>query len=624
MAAPLKRVAVSVAATTQSHDDLHEGGAVLSQSRRTVLCHPKSTMCFLLLLHCCYHVNARNSLMDDLLLPYSPHSKHGPTHNHRKVRDCQPIVYGNLTHEEWPSNNSTNLPIATTRIFESKFPENGKLKTVYGHFTFINNPLRTFSVLEPDGPGGCNKSLTATVEETVQYEKCIVAQNGGFFTPDTGHCLGNIVSNGRLVQNSKGIQNAQFGIKADGTMVFGYLSEEQVLDKKNPFVQLLSGVVWLLRNGEVYIEQSKAAECDKSQTTGNFDYFINVTSARTAVGHDKDGRLILFHVDGQTEDRGLNLWEVAHFLKSQGVINAINLDGGGSATLVLNGTLSNYPSDHCVFDPMWRCPRSISTVVCAHEPICDPPDCGGHGHCVLGECQCIGLWTGPACSVLSCGLSNCSANGNCTQDGCACDPGWIGSDCSIACVQDYYGDGCTSECNCQNNGTCDHILGTCECLAGYKGRFCEEVCPLGFYGPQCQHTCQCANQCYCHHVTGSCNITQESRVNELLSKGRCMVSLMYTTWKRDFDTHTDVKYFTEKTWAVLCITLTLLLVVSVGFHLRHASQCRERHAEWKYSYHQLREINGNMEGADMVEPWDFLQSDCSPKTHHSEGETSEL
>lgn len=42
----------------------------------------------------------------------------------------------------------------------------------------------------------------------------------------------------------------------------------------------------------------------------------------------------------------LNLWEMADFLKKQGIINAINLDGGGSATLVLNGTLASYPSEH--------------------------------------------------------------------------------------------------------------------------------------------------------------------------------------------------------------------------------------------------------------------------------------
>lgn len=47
-----------------------------------------------------------------------------------------------------------------------------------------------------------------------------------------------------------------------------YLSEEEVLDNENPFVQLLSGVVWLIRNGSVYINESQAAECDETQETG--------------------------------------------------------------------------------------------------------------------------------------------------------------------------------------------------------------------------------------------------------------------------------------------------------------------------------------------------------------------
>lgn len=47
-----------------------------------------------------------------------------------------------------------------------------------------------------------------------------------------------------------------------------YLSEEEVLDTENPFVQLLSGVVWLIRNGSIHINESQAAECDETQETG--------------------------------------------------------------------------------------------------------------------------------------------------------------------------------------------------------------------------------------------------------------------------------------------------------------------------------------------------------------------
>ncbi|XP_075445461.1 N-acetylglucosamine-1-phosphodiester alpha-N-acetylglucosaminidase isoform X2 [Ascaphus truei] len=542
MAAPMRAAGCGVSEAHDGNPPLVREGA---QSHPGSAGH-RETLRLLLIFQCCLYVSARNSLLDDLLLPYPPLSKHGPNHSHRNVRDCQPIAHGNTTHEEWPSNNNTQLPVATTTVFVSKFLDANNEKTVYGHFTFVNNPLRTFSVLEPGGTGGCSKNLTATVEETVTYGKCIVAQNGGYFNTSTGTCLGNIVSNGMQVQNSRGIQNAQFGIRADGTMVFGYLSEEQVLDEKNPFVQLLSGVVWLLRNGEVYIEQSKAAECDRPQTTGTFDRFVNVISARTALGHDQEGRLILFHVDGQTDDRGLNLWEMANFLKGQGVINAINLDGGGSATLVINGTLSNYPSDHCVVEPKWRCPRSISTVLCVHEPFCDPPDCGGHGQCVVGECQCTDYWTGPACKVLYCGPSNCSGHGTCTQNGCACDAGWMGSVCDNACVQGFYGDGCTRECHCQNNGTCDHVDGTCGCLAGYKGLFCEQVCSLGFFGPQCQQICRCDQQCYCHHVTGSCNITHEHPVNYSIAKvGRCLESVMFTSWEKSFRFGTKDNFLTD-------------------------------------------------------------------------------
>ena len=41
----------------------------------------------------------------------------------------------------------------------------------------------------------------------------------------------------------------------------------------------------------------------------------------------------------------VDLHTFADFLVRRGLVNAINLDGGGSATTVLNGTLVNYPSD---------------------------------------------------------------------------------------------------------------------------------------------------------------------------------------------------------------------------------------------------------------------------------------
>ncbi|KAM4701419.1 N-acetylglucosamine-1-phosphodiester alpha-N-acetylglucosaminidase [Discoglossus pictus] len=559
-----------------------------------------SVLSLLVLLHCWLRVSASDSIVDDLLLPYPPFSHHGPRHSHRSVRECQPVIYGNITHEEWSSDRNKLLPLITTKIFEHKIGD----KIAYGHLTFISNPLKTFSVLEPREPGGCKNNITETVQETTKNKKCIVAQNGGFFDVKYRSCLGNVVSDGTLIQNSKGIQNAQFGIKADGTLVFGYLSEEQVLDEKNPFVQLVSGVVWLLRDGNVYIEESKTAECDDAQTTGTLETFINVDSARTGVGHDKEGRLILFHVEGKTRERGLNLFEMANFLKDHGVINAINLDGGGSATLVMNGTLIGYPSDLCDVGDIWHCARKISTVVCVHEPYCDPPDCGGHGQCVMGECQCTGNWSGPTCNVLNCGHESCNGHGNCTESGCICDAGWEGSSCRNACAPGFFGNRCSSKCNCQNNGTCDHVSGTCECLAGYKGEFCEQACPLGFYGSQCQKKCQCDKQCYCHQVTGICNITKDFQANGRLSTvGQCLESLMHTSIQSD----NKMSFLSEPTWIIISSVLALLLAISIAVNIQQMTSCTEKGADGVYSYQQLEEMHGDMDTTETNDLWDLQQ-----------------
>lgn len=78
--------------------------------------------------------------------------------------------------------------------------------------------------------------------------------------------------------------------------------------------------------------------------------------------------------------------------------------------------LSSHTMSPCSQDNMWRCPRRVSTVVCVHEPHCQPPDCSGHGTCVEGRCQCTGhFWQGAACNKLDCGPSNCSQHGLCTE-----------------------------------------------------------------------------------------------------------------------------------------------------------------------------------------------------------------
>lgn len=68
---------------------------------------------------------------------------------------------------------------------------------------------------------------------------------------------------------------------------------------------------------------------------------------RTALGILSDGRVLLYVVDGRQpyHSLGMTLLELAGALRQLGVVDAMNLDGGGSTTMVVAGRVVNFPSD---------------------------------------------------------------------------------------------------------------------------------------------------------------------------------------------------------------------------------------------------------------------------------------
>lgn len=531
----------------------------------------------------------------DLLLPYA--HGHGPAHSHRWVRECQPLLYGNSTHQTQRADSSQGEE-AQSRAFVTSVTGSSPTRWVYGHMTVVSDPLRTLSVLEPGGPGGCGLNRSSTVEQTARTRGCLYAQNAGFFHTESNQCLGNVVSEGRLVR-STGVQNAQFGIRSDGTLVFGYLSEEEVLQQENPFVHLVSGVVWLLRDGQVYINHSLQAECDKTQETGALRYFADVVSARTAVGHDAAGRVVLAQIDGQTGGRGMNLWELADFLKENGVINAINLDGGGSSTFVKNGFLASYPSDHCVPDGRWRCARAVSTVLCVHARRCGP-GCGDHGVCGRsGQCECESGWSGESCERPPCETQGCGDHGICTKKGCVCDAGWTGQNCSQVCPSGLFGDGCNQTCSCLNGAPCDAVHGLCSCAPGFTGDKCEHECPVGWFGASCSEECNCSDSCHCDAQSGRCNVSVTRDTNHTLhTVGKCVAKNMFKSWRRDEETKLEQRYLSERSWLIFSLSAcVLLLCLSLSLHLLRwcCSSPLSPHSQLRdYSYVPLHDINGSL------------------------------
>ena len=75
-----------------------------------------------------------------------------------------------------------------------------------------------------------------------------------------------------------------------------------------------------------------------------FHTSLSEAHPRTAASIDTSGRLLLMVVDGrQSASRGVTLEELANMLLQFDASSALNLDGGGSSTIVISGALINKP-----------------------------------------------------------------------------------------------------------------------------------------------------------------------------------------------------------------------------------------------------------------------------------------
>jgi putative cell wall-binding protein len=88
---------------------------------------------------------------------------------------------------------------------------------------------------------------------------------------------------------------------------------------------------------------------DGEVAAGNVDgatpYFAR--NPRTAIGHRADGTVLLVTVDGRGAggSAGMSLRELAELFVRLGAVDAMNLDGGGSTTMVVGGQVRNATSD---------------------------------------------------------------------------------------------------------------------------------------------------------------------------------------------------------------------------------------------------------------------------------------
>jgi exopolysaccharide biosynthesis protein len=108
---------------------------------------------------------------------------------------------------------------------------------------------------------------------------------------------------------------------------------------------VVNGGPLLVRNGREHVTQRRDGMVHPGEPSFAYGWVVK-RNPRTFAGIDGRGRLVLVTVDGRSpDDLGLSIPETADVARSLGLVDAINLDGGGSTTMVVDGQVISHPSD---------------------------------------------------------------------------------------------------------------------------------------------------------------------------------------------------------------------------------------------------------------------------------------
>lgn len=103
---------------------------------------------------------------------------------------------------------------------------------------------------------------------------------------------------------------------------------------------IIGGWPRILRDGDNIAGDAAALE-------GTLSRNAESRHPRTAIGFSRDSsNLFVLTVDGRSENSGgMTLVELANLMRELGAWQAMNFDGGGSTTMVVEGKVVNHPSD---------------------------------------------------------------------------------------------------------------------------------------------------------------------------------------------------------------------------------------------------------------------------------------
>ncbi|MEX0944641.1 MAG: phosphodiester glycosidase family protein [Balneolaceae bacterium] len=187
------------------------------------------------------------------------------------------------------------------------------------------------------------EDLTHTSDLAIQFD-AIAAINGSFFDMNTGNSVVYIRADGETVSRGaagRNVYTENGGIGWDSGLDPVIIARPDQGWATMEFENLLASGPLLIQNGDI-------------KEFSEDPFHVN-RHPRTAVGLTHDNKLLLVAVDGRSfQSFGMTIPELARFFSELNATHALNLDGGGSTVMWIDGMsengIVNYPSDNFEFD----------------------------------------------------------------------------------------------------------------------------------------------------------------------------------------------------------------------------------------------------------------------------------
>lgn len=255
--------------------------------------------------------------------------------------------------------------------------------------TLNDSAFKAYYVLintnDPTLQMGVDTTLYRRLTPSAFYERLaapVVVMNASFFEFKNNTNLnvlvhrGNLLALNKQVIEGKGkdtltythVLSSAFGMQKNGRMDIAYTytdsNSKQVLYQQNPITPIKDKnaklalnedavanlkkwkLDWAVGGGPVLVKDA-AIFISNNEEKKFAGKAIADHHPRTAMGYTKDGYIILLAVQGRMKNIavGTTLTETAQIFLDLGAVEAINLDGGGSSCLLVNGKETIKPSD---------------------------------------------------------------------------------------------------------------------------------------------------------------------------------------------------------------------------------------------------------------------------------------